>query len=177
MTHKVKPKHKGLPHSQDCFVCGERNPAGFRGKFEIDEQGHILFPFRGHPTMQGYGTVMHGGLQATLLDETMGWATAVSCKRMTVLAEITVRYLKRTPLETDLLAEAWTTSRSSRLVKAEGVIRDAGGTIFTRATGKYTALSLEETLFVDDHLIYHEGDARIFEDAVELRKDVKKKPI
>lgn len=177
MSLKGKPKTQGLPHSRDCFVCGEKNPAGFRGKFEVDENQHVYFRFRGHPTMQGYGTVMHGGLQATVLDETLGWATAISCQRMTVLAEITVRYMKRTPLETDLIVEGWTTSVSSRLVKAEGVIRDAEGTIYTRATGKYTALSLEETLFVDDHLLYHEGDVHIFEGAAESVRDVKKKPI
>lgn len=176
MTHRTKPKTKGLPHSQDCFVCGERNPAGFKGKFEIDDHGHILFRFRGHPTMQGFGTIMHGGLQATILDETMGWATAVSCKRMTVLAEITVRYMKRTPLETDLVVEAWTTSVGSRLIKAEGVIRDEQGTIYTKAVGKFTALSLEETLFVDDHLIYREGDVHIFADAAPAEA-VSKKPI
>ncbi len=176
MTQKAKTKLKGLPHSRDCFVCGERNPAGFRGKFEIDENEHIFFRFRGHHTMQGFGTIMHGGLQATILDETMGWATAVSCKRMTVLAEITVRYLKRTPLETDLVVEAWTVSVGSRLIKAEGVIRDENGTIYTKAVGKFAALSLEETLFVDDHLIYHEGDVHIFEDVADSM-DVSKKPI
>jgi acyl-coenzyme A thioesterase PaaI-like protein len=176
MSQEARNQSKGLPHSHDCFVCGERNPAGFRGKFELDENQHVLFRFRGHRTMQGFGTIMHGGLQATVLDETMGWATAISCKRMTVLAEINVRYMKRTPLETDLVVEAWTTSVSSRLVKAEGVIRDEAGTIYTKAVGKFTALSLEETLFVDDHLIYHEGDVHIFEGATDS-KEVRKKPI
>lgn len=154
----------GLPHSENCFVCGECNPDGFRGRFEIDEDLQVYFRFRGRSSMQGYGTVMHGGLQATILDETMGWATAVSCKRMTVLAEITVRYLRRTPIEADLVAEAWVTASGSRLIKAEGIIRDAEGTIYTRAIGKFSRLSLEETHFVDEHLIYHEGDMRIFAD-------------
>lgn len=159
-----KKKTWGLPHSENCFVCGECNPDGFRGKFEIDEDNHAYFRFRARSTMQGYGTVMHGGLQATILDETMGWATAVICKRMTVLAEMTVRYLRRTPIQADLFAEAWVTTTGSRLLKAEGVIRDEEGTIYTRAVGKFSQLSLEETRFVDEHLIYHEGDKRIFAD-------------
>jgi uncharacterized protein (TIGR00369 family) len=143
-------------------VCGEENPEGFRGKFEANDQNHIFFRFNARRTMQGYGTVMHGGLQATLLDETMGWAAAIAIQRMTVLAEMTVRYLQRTPIGADLIAEAWVSEVKKRLVKAEGVIRDDAGTIYARGFGKFSPLSEEETRYVDSHLIYHEGDLRIF---------------
>jgi acyl-coenzyme A thioesterase PaaI-like protein len=74
----------GLPHSKHCFVCGEDNPDGFRLRFELGEDDHVFLRFNARRSMQGYGTVMHGGLQATLLDETMGWASSVAVKRMTV---------------------------------------------------------------------------------------------
>ena len=153
----------GLPHSEHCFVCGEKNGDGFRLKFELGEDGHVFLRFNARETMQGYGTVMHGGLQATLLDETMGWATAVAAKRMTMAAEMSIRYKQRTPIGTDLIVEAWTTSVKRRLAIAEGVIRDEEGNIFAQATGKFFPLSLEETKYVDSHLIYHPGDICVFE--------------
>lgn len=155
---------QGLPHSRDCFVCGEENPEGFRLKFEVDENSHVLLRFRARKTMQGYGHIMHGGLQATLLDETLGWAAAIPVRRMHVAAELNVRYLQETPLETDLVVEAWCVKSTSRMSIAEGVIRDMEGKVYTRARGKFVPISQEENEFVNAHLIYHEGDLRIFED-------------
>ncbi|MCA9424581.1 MAG: PaaI family thioesterase [Candidatus Omnitrophica bacterium] len=163
---KRDTQHKGLPHSRDCFVCGEENPDGFRLKFEIDENHHILLPFRARETMQGYGHIMHGGLQATLLDETMGWAAAVFLKRMHVAAELNIRYLEQTPLETDLVVEAWCVKSKPRMSMAEGVIRDHSGKIYTRASGKFVPISPEENAFVDSQLIYHDGDLRVFDECI-----------
>jgi acyl-coenzyme A thioesterase PaaI-like protein len=164
MSHKSNNGQlRGLPHSRGCFVCGEANSEGFRGRFEVDGKHHVYFRFKPRDSMQGYGTVMHGGLQATLLDETMGWAAAVAVRRMTLAAEMTFRYLQKTPLGEDLIVEAWATEVKSRLVKAEGIIRDDAGTIYTRGFGKFAPLTVEETRFVDSHLIYHDGDLRIFE--------------
>ena len=54
-----------------CFVCGVNNPIGLHLDFWMDgEQVWTDFtPGREH---QGYPGVMHGGLVATLLDES--WA-------------------------------------------------------------------------------------------------------
>lgn len=178
MTHRHDHSSlTGLPHSKGCFVCGEENPDGFRGKFRSDPHDHVFFHFTARNTMQGYGTVMHGGLQATLLDETMGWATALASGRMTVAAELTVRYIKRTPIGEDLIVEAWPTDNKRKLVKAEGVIRDAAGTIYARGFGKFTPLTEEETRFVDSHLIYHDNDLRIFAALGEHHENVRMIPI
>ena len=152
----------GLPHSKHCFVCGEDNPDGFRLRFELGDDGHVFLRFNARRSMQGYGTVMHGGLQATLLDETMGWVSTVAVKRMTVAAELTVRYLQRTPLESDLVIEAWATQVNLRMTRAEAVLRNEDGTVYARAKGKFIPLSLEETKYVDSNLLYQPGDARIF---------------
>lgn len=161
---------RGLPYSKQCFVCGEDNPDGFRLRFELGEEDHVFLRFNARRSMQGFGTVMHGGLQATLLDETMGWAANVATKRMTVAAELTVRYLHRTPLESDLVIEAWATQSNPRMTRTEAVLRDAEGTVYAHGKGKFFSLSLEETKFVDSKLIYQPGDARIFEypEGVEL---------
>jgi len=119
--------------------------------------------------MQGYGHIMHGGLQATLLDETMGWATAVLLKRMHVAAELNIRYLDPTPLETELVVEAWCTKSNTKMSSAEGVIRDYEGKIYTRANGKFIPISREDNLMVDSQLIYREGDLRVFEEGIEQR--------
>ena len=172
MTENLQTSQRcGLPHSHHCFVCGEDNPDGFRLKFEVDGNNHVFLPFKARETMQGYGHIMHGGLQATLLDETLGWAAAVLLKRMHVAAELTVRYLDQTPLGTDLVVEAWCVKSTPRLSISEGVIRDLQGKVYTQAKGKFIPISKEENEWVDSHLIYHEGDLRVFEPLVPQHKD------
>ncbi len=166
MSHKKTDPHRGLPHSRNCFVCGEENPDGFRLKFQIGEDHHIFLRFCARGTMQGYGHIMHGGLQATLLDETMGWAAAVRLKRMHVAAELKIRYLEPTPLETDLVVEAWCLKSNPRMSTAEGMIRDSEGKVYTRASGKFIPITVEENEFVNSQLIYQDGDLRVFDELI-----------
>lgn len=56
---------------QRCFVCGTRNPFGLHLHFRTDGQ-RVLADFTGEERHQGFPGVVHGGILATLLDETMG---------------------------------------------------------------------------------------------------------
>src|SRR5215216_5539814 len=82
---------KFLPHTHSCFVCGESNPAGLNLRFETD--GRIVRAgFTPRPEHIGFKQVVHGGIIATVLDEIMVWACAVSVKRFAFCAELNVRF-------------------------------------------------------------------------------------
>ncbi len=57
-------------HSR-CIMCGESNPWSLRLAFEPDGQGGVSAPFTGHPGLQGYRGILHGGVTAALLDSAM----------------------------------------------------------------------------------------------------------
>ena len=79
-----------LPNSRSCFVCGEENIAGLQLRFFI-EDGRIKTRFRPKPHHCGYPNVLHGGVVAALLDETIAWAANRALARMTVTAELRIR--------------------------------------------------------------------------------------
>ena len=112
---------------------------------------------------------MHGGIVAALLDESMGWAVALSIGRMCMSAEVTIRYLKPLPVDTKIVVSAKPGRWSRRLGHAEAEVRGVDGTLYARASGKFLPLSLEQTLQVDSMLIYPDGAESIFS---ELRDEL-----
>jgi uncharacterized protein (TIGR00369 family) len=126
-----------LPHTKSCFVCGEANPVGLRQRFETD--GRIVRAhFRPRPEHAGFQGVVHGGVLATLLDEIMVWACAVTTRKFGFCAEMTVRYQRPATPGEALVAEAeLVANRRGRIFEAKAELRNAAGEMLASATGKY----------------------------------------
>lgn len=151
-----------LPTSKPCFVCGEQNHAGLQLRFYVEEN-EVRARWNPRQCHCGYAHVVHGGITATVLDECMAWAAARAITRQCVTGELTVRYLLPVPDGRDLTACARVEKASRRLVVIRGRLVDDEGTEYARAQGRFLPLSVEETLRVDDGLIYRGGEERIFD--------------
>lgn len=126
-----------LPHTHSCFVCGDANPFGLKLRFETD--GRIV-QTRFVPRTEhiGFKGVVHGGLIATVLDEIMVWACAVTTRKFAYCAELTVRY--RHPLapgEEIIATGELVANRKDRIYEAKAVARNVANTTLAEATGKY----------------------------------------
>ena len=153
---------KNLPFSRCCFVCGEDNPAGLKVRF-YTEDGLVKTRWCAQPHHCGYHNVVHGGVTAAVLDECMGWAAARAIGRMCVTGDLTVRYLLRVPGDRELIAAAETVKASRLLARVRATLTDDEGTLYARAEGRFTPVSVEETLAVDDALVYRGGEERMFD--------------
>lgn len=151
-----------LPNSTTCFVCGEDNVSGLRTRFYVEED-RVKMPLNALEHHCGYENTVHGGIVAAALDECMGWAAARAIRRMCVTAELTVRYIDRVPVAPDLVVEAEVTKAHKRMVNTEARIMDSSGKVYARAEGRFLPLSAEETLRVDDALLYRGGEERVFD--------------
>ena len=151
-----------LPHSKPCFVCGEENAAGLQVRFYV-EDGVVKAPLRVQPHHCGYENVVHGGVVAALMDETMGWAASRAVRRMFFTADLKVRYLKPVPGDRELTVCAELVRAGKRLVEARARLVDAEGMEYARSEGRFVPLTVEQTLSVDDHLIYGENTERVFD--------------
>lgn len=152
-----------LPISSGCFVCGEDNPAGLKSRFFV-ENGAVKSTLSPQEHHCGYENVVHGGVIAAILDETMGWTAACAIKRMCVTGELTVRYTKRVPGDRELIVKTEIVKSNRRMVHVSGIIMDSDREIYARAKGKFTPISPEETLAVDDNLLYRGGEIRLFDE-------------
>jgi len=121
---------------QNCFVCGRKNAAGLQLEFVHngktgETEARVAFPVQ----FQGWRSTVHGGLLATVLDETMiqaAGAAGVKC----VTAEITVKYRKPAMTGEPCQASAKVLETRGRIVFAEARICDAQGQVLAQATGK-----------------------------------------
>jgi uncharacterized protein (TIGR00369 family) len=153
---------KFLPISRTCFVCGEDNAAGLGVRFYIEDET-VKVRWRARDQHCGYDKVVHGGVTAAVLDECMGWAAARAIGRMCLTAELTVRYLRPIPCNRELTVSTNVTRAARRLAEVEATLADDEGIEYARAQGKFLPLSVEDTLAVDDALLYRGDDARLFD--------------
>ena len=91
--------NRKLPSASNCFVCGFENRFGLQMSFYIDDQDQVVSELIIPDHFQGYPGVAHGGIVATMLDETLARAVMVTDPdRFMFTGRLTTRYRKPTPL-------------------------------------------------------------------------------
>lgn len=126
-----------LPRTKSCFVCGLNNPIGLN--LDLESDGRVVRArFAPRPEHAGFKDTVHGGLISTVLDEAMVWAVGVRTKRFAYSAELTMRFFKPVRPGMELVAQGEVTAvRRARLFETKAELRDAQGTVYAAATGKY----------------------------------------
>lgn len=98
------PDKKPLPNSRSCFICGMENPVGLKLRFYQIEPGMIETTYTAPDHYQGYPGIMHGGIIASILDETSGRALTDTADqtRFMFTAKLEVNYRRPVPLGVSL---------------------------------------------------------------------------
>lgn len=152
MAHKVTAKQH---NSRMCFVCGLKNPAGLGAFFYEVEGDQLVALFTPCEVHQGYPDRLHGGLAATILDETIGRAMNINNDEIWgVTVEFNVRYKKPVPLDQELRVVGRIVKQNRRLFEGTGEILLPDGQVAVEGSGKYLKLPLEEIADFD----YEEQD-------------------
>lgn len=92
-----------------CFGCGAGNEAGLRMTYDVTGRGTVRSSYTVPTPYAGAPGVVHGGIQATLLDEVGGFAVRAlvaelhGTVRPLVTAEFQLRYRRPVPTETELV--------------------------------------------------------------------------
>lgn len=108
----------------------------YKHKTELKSCAEVLFDRKFH----GPPKYVHGGAQAYILDEVMG-STCWLHNIPVVAKKITVEFKKPAPLLTSLFVYGEILSREEKLARLIGKICDAGGSVFSTATGDFRILS------------------------------------
>ena len=117
------------PHTfgaeQMCFGCGPNNDLGLKLRFErVGERVQSRFTLgEGYDVPPG---ILHGGLQAMVLDEIAGWTLVGLRERIGLTSSMTVRYLRSMRLGQELLAEGWIQSEEKGVTTIKATLSQAG---------------------------------------------------
>ena len=143
------------PNARMCFVCGMQNQSGLKGRFFELENGELLALFRPLQDHQSYPGRLHGGLAATILDETIGRAIMVATEGTIwgVTIDFSVRFRKPVPLDVELRVVSRITSSDKRMFSGTGEIYLPDGAVAIEAQGKYLKMDIDKIADFD-----HQGD-------------------
>lgn len=123
-----------------CFGCGEANPQGLQLEFLLAADGTVVCPVAIESSFEGHPGFLHGGIIATLLDETM--SKAVRARGLTAMTRhLEVDYKRPVPSRMPIRLEG-------RVVRDEGRKHWAEATIFG---GDGRTLAQGKGLFIEVH--------------------------
>lgn len=77
----------------NCFGCSPSNPLGLAMSF-FEEGSRVLSHWEPKASYQGFSDVLHGGIQATLMDELASWYVMVKMKTSGMTEGMEIRYHK-----------------------------------------------------------------------------------
>jgi uncharacterized protein (TIGR00369 family) len=123
----------------NCIGCSPSNPIGFNLIFFLDEENQsVISSWEPNINFQGYNNVLHGGIQATLLDEIASWVVYAVLETGGVTAQMHVRYHKPVLISKGKIQlRAKLEKQQKRLADIKAELYDANGTLCTEATLQY----------------------------------------
>ena len=77
----------------NCFGCSPNNQIGLHLTF-TEENDEIVSHWQPDENFQGYFNILHGGIQAALMDEIASWTVYVKVKTAGFTSKAEFRYLK-----------------------------------------------------------------------------------
>lgn len=125
------------PTSLGCFACGRNNPFGLHLEwFNNYEQNQVEAEFMLDDKYCSYPGTMHGGIIATILDETSGRAILLNndFNRLMVTLKMEVVYKQNTPTNTKLKAIGRVIKDGGSRAQVEGEILLPDGTVSAKCT-------------------------------------------
>ena len=131
-----------LAHSaqNNCFGCGQTNPFGLRLQFLHASDGSVVCPATIGDSFEGPPGFLHGGIIATLLDESM--SKAVRAKGLTAMTRhMEIDYRRPVPSGSPIRIEARVVRSEGRKHWTEASVLNSEGTALAQAKGLFVEVS------------------------------------
>lgn len=127
----------GQEHDYNCFGCSPFNEIGLHLDFWEDGD-ELVAKWQPRKSLEGWMGVLHGGIQATLLDELAGWIVLIKMKTAGVTSGMNVEYLKPLTISKgEITIRGKLISVEKRLAKIECALFDSEGVEYAKAQLSY----------------------------------------
>ncbi len=149
--HNHDERHDQQPSAKWCFVCGVENPCGLKIRFFNDGYHRSLAKVTLGEQYQSYPGMAHGGILATILDETMGRAILAEPgsddlheARFMFTARMEIRYKQPVPLDREFTVYGRVDKDRGRLVQVSGEVVLEDGSIAAEASATLADIPPEQ---------------------------------
>ncbi len=127
-----KIKNPFSPASRDvynCFGCSPANNVGLHLEFWLDGED-VIAVWQPQKAYEGWVDVLHGGIQATLMDEAAAWLVFVHLKTAGVTTQLNTRFLKPAYISNgQITVRATLLSIEKRVAKIKCSLEDGRGEV------------------------------------------------
>jgi len=131
-------------YNQVCFACGIHNDAGLGMKFNRLDDGSVQSLYNPRIEDQGFPSIVHGGILASLIDEAMAWALWSQLGVLGVTAKLEIKYRSRVTTDDVLLVSASVSKHAGRRVNVEADIRSIEKELLVESEALYLKLPVDE---------------------------------
>lgn len=138
-----QPAHPMQPRNHDmrnrCFGCGEDNPAGLHLVFAQEPDGSVSATATLGHNYEGPPGHLHGGIIATLMDETMSKANRARGE-IALTRQLQVEYLRPIPSSRPIHLRGHVERIEGRKLWTKAVIEDADGNTLAIGSGFFLSV-------------------------------------
>jgi len=125
----------------NCFGCSPKNSLGLQMQF-YEEGEWIISDWEPKMHLTGYGNILHGGIQTTLMDEIASWLLYIKLETAGVTSNINVNFRKAVEANKGKLKiRAKLLDHNRKLATIYTELINANGDICTDAEIKYFIFS------------------------------------
>ena len=139
---KIRNPFVHLEARQDynCFGCSPFNEIGLQLEFWEDAD-FLVAKWQPRKLLVGWNDVLHGGIQAALLDELAGWVVLIKVKTAGVTSALNIKYLKPVNISKgEITIRGKVTSADRKTAKISAFLTDGEGVECARAEVDYYCL-------------------------------------
>lgn len=124
----------------NCFGCSPTNAAGLRMEF-FEEGEHIICHWEPGQDYQGFHDILHGGIQATMMDEIASWVVFLKLDSAGVTYRMQTRFRRPVRISNGRVTLRAKLARQDRSVAVvEVILLDGGGTPCSEGLVEYYVL-------------------------------------
>ena len=144
MKKIINPWLDLIDEGYNCFGCAPQNPCGL--KMEFWEYGDDIVSFwNPQNNFQGWVNTLHGGIQATVIDEVAAWVVARKLQTTGVTTNLNIKYRRPIPTGDNVTIEARARLREQkRMFAIIDVTLSVKGRVCSEAELTYYCFSKEK---------------------------------
>lgn len=124
----------------NCFGCSKNNIQGLHLRFWLTEKGcYTRCAIPDH--LCGIDGLVHGGIITLLLEEVAQWTIISHLGRFGMTREISVRYLKPVPTNTEILVEAQIINQGEKNIVFRSNVHNSEGIFMVESESNWIFVS------------------------------------
>jgi acyl-coenzyme A thioesterase PaaI-like protein len=146
LIEKLNNPFTELYDGYHCFGCSKRNTKGFH--LDFYRKGRAVYSiWNPDRDLQGYHNLLHGGIQATLMDEISAWWIYTVAGTAGLTSKLSIRYLKSVSiLEGQVFLRAMELERRRNIYTLKGELFSHSMELCARAELDFFTYPMEKAM-------------------------------